>query len=295
MNNNFFTNELVSSSRIIYTPSPFASSSLLYLQETGTLQAQAYHRSERSGLNSYLFYIVLFGSGVVKGTGTEKSSEPAHTIDKGTCVFINCQDGYAQWPEPNDLWKLKWVHFNGVSMPEIYRKYLSRGGRMTFKPENFTEFESTLDEIYSIAGSDSYMRDMLINEKLAHLLTLIMNESWHPEETEDSEVRHDVAEIRSYINANYQSPMTLETIAQKFFISKNYLAHLFREQCGATINSYIQQVRVTEAKRLLRFTDKTIEEISEECGFNSKNYFSRVFKKLEDCNASEYRSQWRGK
>lgn len=66
MNNNLFTNELVSSSRIIYTPSTFASSSLFYLQETGTLQAQAYHRSERSGLNSYLFYIVLSGSGTVK-------------------------------------------------------------------------------------------------------------------------------------------------------------------------------------------------------------------------------------
>lgn len=125
---------------------------------------------------------------------------------------------------------------------------MSCGVRMTFKPENFSELESTLDEIYSIAGSDSYMRDMLINEKLAHLLMLIMNESWHPEETEDSEVRHDVAEICSYINANYQSPMTLETIAQKFFISKNYLAHLFREQCGVTINSYIQQVRVRESR-----------------------------------------------
>ncbi len=287
--NNLFTNELVSSSRIIYTPSTFASSSLLYLQETGTLKAQAYHRSERSELNSYLFYIVLSGSGIVRGTERE------YSIQKGTCVLIDCKHGYAQWPNPGDLWTLKWVHFNGVSMPEVYRKYLSRGGRMTFQPKNFLAFESTLDEIYRIAGSDSYTRDMYINEKLAHLLTLLMNESWHPEELEDgNELRHDVAEICSYIHANYQSSLTLETIAQRFFISKNYLSRLFREQCGVTISNYIQQVRVTEAKRLLRFTDKTIEEISVECGFHNKNYFSRVFKKLEDCSGNEYRHQWKG-
>lgn len=48
--------DLVSSDRIIYTPSSFARTSLIHLQETGTLKANLTHKSTRSGLNSFLFF-----------------------------------------------------------------------------------------------------------------------------------------------------------------------------------------------------------------------------------------------
>ncbi len=288
--NNLFTNELVASSRMIYTPSTFAGANLLYLQEAGELKALAQHISGRQNLNSYLFYIVRSGSGTVSGSGAECP------ITKGNCVFIDCNAGYTQWPNADDLWELKWVHFNGITMPNIYKKYLSRGGQLTFKPSNLALFEEVLDDIYKTAESDSSVRDMRINEQLAKLLTLIMQQSRQAEENREEDTTHtkrDVTEIRAYIEEHYQESMTLETIAQRFYISKNYLARLFRKQCGMTINGYIQQVRVTQAKRLLRFTEKTMEEIAEECGFNDKNYFSRVFRKLESCSAGEYRKQWR--
>ena len=65
MDSLFSTNntDTVRSSRIIYTPSAFARSSLLHLQETGTLQALHPHKSERSGLHSCLFFTVLSGVG----------------------------------------------------------------------------------------------------------------------------------------------------------------------------------------------------------------------------------------
>ena len=54
-----------------------------------------------------------------------------------------------------------------------------------------------------------------------------------------------------------------------------------------TLVTYLQQVRITHAKRMLRFTDKSIEEIGLECGIGELNYFSRVFKKLEGVSGSE--------
>lgn len=58
------------------------------------------------------------------------------------------------------------------------------------------------------------------------------------------------------------------------------------------ITTYLQQVRTTHAKRMLRFTDKRVEEISLEYGIGELNYFSRVFKKPEGVSPSKYRKLW---
>lgn len=83
-----FTNEInssVSSTRIIYTPSAFARSALIHLQETGVLQAVYPHKSERSGLYSCLFFTVLSGAGQLAYGGS------VYQLQLGDCVFIDCR------------------------------------------------------------------------------------------------------------------------------------------------------------------------------------------------------------
>lgn len=61
MDEGLFQGDIVTSKRILYTPSPFARNALLYLQETGELKAKKPHVSHRQGLASYLFFMVLEG------------------------------------------------------------------------------------------------------------------------------------------------------------------------------------------------------------------------------------------
>ena len=126
MNTSLFHGDLVSSNRIIYTPTPFAKTSLLHLQEVGELQAQKPHTSKRTNLLSYLFFIVEAGSGTLHYNGE------CYTLSKGDCVFLDCKYSYSHCTS-EDLWKLKWIHFYGPSMNEIYDKYIQRGGQPTAK------------------------------------------------------------------------------------------------------------------------------------------------------------------
>lgn len=89
-NTSFFTSNSVSSNRIIYTPSTFARSSLIHLQETGTLQAIHPHKNERSGLSSCLFFTVLRGSGQLTYDGE------TYVLHSGDCVFIGCKKPYSR-------------------------------------------------------------------------------------------------------------------------------------------------------------------------------------------------------
>ena len=79
----------VSSSRIIYTPSTFARTSLLHLQEVGSLQAVHQHVSQREDLMSFLCFIVLSGEGELS------YEEQTYQLGEGDCVFIDCRKAYS--------------------------------------------------------------------------------------------------------------------------------------------------------------------------------------------------------
>lgn len=103
----------VSSSRIIYTPSTFARTSLLHLQEVGSLQAVHPHTSRREDLVSFLCFIVLSGEGELS------YEEQTYQLGEGDCVFIDCRKAYSHSPFDN-LWSLQWC----ISMHRPFQLYM---------------------------------------------------------------------------------------------------------------------------------------------------------------------------
>ncbi|MCD8083166.1 MAG: AraC family transcriptional regulator [Clostridiales bacterium] len=299
---NYFQNEKVRSFRCIYTPSAFARSSLLYLQETGTLTSLKPHVSSRANLQSYLFFVVVEGSGWLSYENVK------YEIGAGDCVFIPCVNGYSQ-SSSDDLWKLKWCHFNSAQLSSLWNKYCERGGKPVFRPSDESDgtsgaavFSSLLDELYVIASSEDFVRDIHINEQLTKLVTGLMEQTVYDENKRDRNGvrssdrittwpdRIGVGEVKGYIDTHYKEPLSLEGLAEKCYVNKNYLARIFKETYGLTVGGYIQLVRIGKAKEMLRFSEKTIEAVSIECGYGGdSNYFSRVFKKVEGCSPSSFR------
>ena len=285
--NELFTNQaIVSSDRILYTASSFARSSLLHLQEIGSLAAKRSHTSERSGLQSFLFFMVTSGSGVLVYDGKK------YELSTNSCVFIDCRHPYSHTTDPNDLWHLSWCHFYGPSLSSIYDKYCERGGRPVFTPDDSTLFVTTLEDLMTTAKSSDYMRDMMINEQLSKLLTMIMSYSWHPEDKKAAPKRQSVSEVKEYLDQHYAEKVVLDELASLFFIDKYYLSKTFKSQFGLPITTYLQNIRITKAKQLLRFSDKRVEEIGYEVGLGAPAYFSRVFKNVEGVSPKTYREQW---
>ena len=312
MQSNLFTSSpSVQSSRILYTPSPFARSSLLHLQEVGSLTAIKPHTSKREKLQSYLCFMVEDGEGELVYEGKK------YNLRSGDVVFIDCRKAYSHSTGMNPnagLWSLRWCHFYGPSMPAIYAKYCERGGLPVIRGADVSvdlargadmgrrddvscgadvsQYVAILTDIYTLASSSDYIRDMRINGKLNDLLTLLMESSWHREAHTNAPKKMEISRVKSFLDEHYEEKLSLESVASHFFIDKHYLARLFKEQYGVTLVTYLQQVRITHAKRMLRFTDKSIEEIGLECGIGELNYFSRVFKKLEGVSPSEFRRVW---
>ena len=286
-----FTNNnhaIVSSDRVLYTASSFARSSLLHLQEIGSLRAIKPHTSSRSNLQSYLFFCVVDGAGELIYDGK------VYELTKNSCVFIDCWKPYSHTTDKTNLWTLRWCHFYGPSLSSIYNKYCERGGRPVFIPVDETRetMIATLNTLISTARSSDYIRDMKINEQLSTFLTLIMSESWHPEARTSAPKRASVSEVKEYLDSHYNKRVSLNELSSQFYIDKYYLAKTFKNQYGLPISAYIQNIRITKAKQLLRFSEKTVEEIGYEVGIDNLAYFSRVFKNVEGVSPSKYREQW---
>ena len=275
-------NNIVESKRTLYIPSEFAKDSLFYLQEVGKSKTLKSNTNKRNKLDSYLLFIVLDGEGSLNYNGS------IYSLEKGSCVFIDCNKKYSH---TSSNWNIAWVHFNGKTLPNIYKKYLSREGLNVFKSKDFKKYEALINEIQLIADSNDYMKDMSINEKLSSLLSLLLSETIYEKDDNKKHI-YDISIIKDYLDNNYLKKISLDNLSKKFFINKFYLTRLFKNTYGVTVNEYIINKKITKAKELLRFSDLSIESISLECGINDNNYFSRLFKQVEGISPKEYRKMW---
>lgn len=99
--------------------------------------------------------------------------------------------------------------------------------------------------------------------------------------TDKNSLKYDkeIEEILKYINHNLSADLSIELLCQKFFISRYYLMHKFKNETGYTLYNYILQKRLFMAKELIK-SGETITKTSIQCGFNDYSSFLRSFKKL---------------
>jgi AraC-like DNA-binding protein len=92
-----------------------------------------------------------------------------------------------------------------------------------------------------------------------------------------------------YINSHLNEPINIDDIAKHIHRSRSYTMKHFNENLGFNLGEYISHARIQEAKSLLRYTDKSLSEISNYLCYSSQSYFQNVFKKLTGQTPAEYR------
>lgn len=88
-----------------------------------------------------------------------------------------------------------------------------------------------------------------------------------------------IALAKKYIKENYQNQINVDDICTYCGCGRTKLYEMFKKEYGTGIAHYINKLRLSAAKKLLKSTSLSIAEISEKCGFYDYNYFSRVYKK----------------
>lgn len=97
-----------------------------------------------------------------------------------------------------------------------------------------------------------------------------------------------------YMEKNYRSSnLSIIDIAQHCNVNANYLCGTFKSITGETINHYINNLRIENAKKLILETNSSISDISKQCGFNDAKYFCKVFGKYTKSTPTSFRKKYK--
>ncbi|GGF89206.1 hypothetical protein GCM10010912_37930 [Paenibacillus albidus] len=135
-------------------------------------------------------------------------------------------------------------------------------------PEEEVHFELCYDEQgwFSLEGWREQLKAQLLRLTKESRLT----------QTPDSRL---VLEIRDYLDQNYHQEMTLQHIAERFFVSRENISRKYKQVTEENLSDYLTRLRISKAKLLLQNTELRLAQIAELVGYEDEKYFSRVFKK----------------
>ncbi len=117
---------------------------------------------------------------------------------------------------------------------------------------------------------------------------LRLSQLWVEHKRQDE---HIIFDIVKYVDSHYADDLTLQNIAERFFLSREYISRKFKQQFQENLSDYIERTRMDKAKLLLMNPQYRIVQIADLVGYKDEKYFSKVFKKQEGVSPNEYRKQ----
>ena len=128
-----------------------------------------------------------------------------------------------------------------------------------------------------------------VHYQLEKFIHMISKEPGEEMPTENGMVMNAV----SYIRTNYKEDITLTDVARICRVTPEYLSRIFYRETGINFSAFLQNFRISAAKRMLMTGNYKIYEVAEAVGFHDQKYFIKVFKKLCGVTPSEYRKESR--
>ncbi len=264
-----------------------AKQNIMYLQEAGMFYSGPGYYTTRVNLDSFLIKLTLSG----KASLTYK--EKTHEITAGDFFWIDCKEyqDYRTAEEPGH-WHVLWIHFYGANAANYYTLFqqLNQGspvGHLT-DIRKAKQIMELLLELYDESSGELTV-DLQGANLLTQLLSLLLEAVSMPYTPKIPPV---VSTIRDYLFESYGQDITLDSLSEQFNISKFHLLRTFRQHLGLTPNEYLQNIRITKAKELLRTTNLPVGIIANTVGIDSTSYFIAAFKKQEGITPHKYRTAW---
>lgn len=165
-----------------------------------------------------------------------------------------------------------------------------------FAPEERRRLFNVLNDLFTFSSSPEYEGNETDSfyvhtrfQEFLHTLYTIQDKNIYRDDTTYNSIERKIYDITAYIHANYNEELSLEGLAEQFYVSPCYLSHQFKNVTHFGLMNYIQMTRIKNVEYRLTSTHDKISDIAESCGFTSFSQFNRIFKKITGTSPSDYR------
>lgn len=203
------------------------------------------------------------------------------------CPEMAAYERYVLWVDPQVLRRLSSAGTDLCGCFDANRP--GYGNLLRLSPEARTRIQVLMQWMHQESQSGGFGSEQLRESLLVQLLVCInrfaMQDGGQMEDM--SRTNQAVSRVIDYVNLHYGEPLSLDMLAERFYVSKYHLSHEFHRQVGTSVYHYIQKKRLQIARQLLA-QDKKPSEVYSICGFSDYAGFYRAFKSEYGAAPREY-------
>lgn len=271
----------------LVAPTSNINNKIIFAQDIGYFVARKNFFMRRRSLASYLVQYSMEGGGYL-----EYENRSYH-IPANSVMIIDCMKPHYYCTDPTeDYWKTCWVHLYGSNSDYYYEQFLMANNG--FPVANLSFQNHVSDAIHQVINlyqrfdcnlsTDIYASSLLTGILSECILTL--------DQTRMDSMPSQIRKAKEYIRRHYTEPLTLDKLSEELFISKFYLQRMFCQYMQMSPKEYLCQLRISQAKNLLRKTSLSVQEIAARVGYQNVSHFISLFRKYEHETPGAYRTHW---
>lgn len=228
---------------------------------------------------------------VLRGKGELHINEHIFQLSAGDVFIIPAGKVSYYEASATEPWCYAWISYMGInSQRYTYQLITSAEDRYIIHGIDTEKYVKPILDIIALQGNTT-SRYLEANSILLHIMSLLFKDINFNEK--NLEKNSTVDEVKFYLDVNYPENLKLYNVAKTFGIHPNYLTRIFHQAYGISPKSYIMDLKLKRACRLLTTTELPIGIISSSLSFDDQLAFSKQFKKKYSVSPSEYRVQSR--
>ncbi len=197
---------------------------------------------------------------------------------------MSSYERYVLWVDPQVLQRLG----ADADLSQCFDPAIG-GNLLRLQSEDRSRIQSIMEALHRESQQESFGGSVLRESLLVQLLVLVnrlaLRQESQPQDATYS--NRAVSKVIDYVNLHYGEPLSLDMLAEKFYVSKYHLSHEFNRQVGTSIYRYIQKKRLLIARQLMA-QGKRPNEVYSMCGFGDYAGFYRAFKAEYGTGPREY-------
>ena len=275
-----YYNENIDSCSSWITPSLTNKTLPFYVFESGHFFANKDYRVSRDSHPSFLLLYCINGQGIVETLGQKL------VLNRHEAVLINCHSPHSYYSN-NCPWEFCWIHINGAGIHGLYENLYSQYP-FPIKISRYQSLEQSISDLNEMLNEPNSQNLIQSSFLLYTLLNYLFLEVYNP--VQGKNPRDELIDNAcSFIETHYFEQITVDSIIEKYPISKYYFIRIFKQKMGVTPYAYLTSYRINKAKQLLIESDLSIDEISYRCGFLDTGSLIKHFKANTGHTPLQYR------
>lgn len=225
---------------------------------------------------------------ITNGAGLFEYSDGELSVRQGSMIIVRPGVWHRYKPLENTGWHEVYVGFNGTLAEHFLQHPLFLENKPVIDVGIREDIRSLYFRIEDLIKAEKPGFQKIASGMVIELLgSLVSLENQKP--FTGRRLEAIIEEVRYNIRTNVEKDVDWQQIANGYCLGYSYFRKMFRKYTGMSPHQYHLELKLLKAKELLVSTDKSVKEICFETGFQSCNYFSRLFKEKIGVNPSEFR------